>query len=69
MENQKPDELGVKCEVGLLDNASGVQHPVYALTVYGFVLGNPPLRGLSRILLLLKMALLNNVTPILKLEG
>ena len=37
--------------------------------VYGYVLGNLPLDGLSQILVSLEMAVLNHIPPIVKLGG
>ena len=67
--DQKPEERGHKCAIGLIKNASGVQHPVCILTVYGYVMGNQPLCSISHILVSLEMALLNHIQPIVKLEG
>ena len=69
MENQEPDELGRKYEVGLLDKAFGLQQLVFNLTFYGNVLGDPLFGGLSQILVLREMALFNQYRPIVKLEG
>ena len=69
MEEKNPDELVCKREVGLLDKASKVHHPVLSLTVYGYLLGNPPLGGLSQISVPLKMVTLDHVHPVVKLWG
>ena len=37
--------------------------------VYKYVLGNPPLGGLSLILVSLEMSMLNHTPPIIKLGG
>lgn len=47
MEEKDPDELVNKHEVVLLYKASGLQHTVLILTIYGYVLGNQPLGSLS----------------------
>ena len=69
MVDQKLYEIGCKREVGLFDNTSVIQHPVCALTVYGYVVGYLPLGGLSQILVSLEMTLLNHIPPIVKLGG
>lgn len=69
MANQEPDELGSKREVGLLDKACGIQHQVCTLTIYGYVMGNPPPGVLSHIPFLLEMALLNQFLVVVKLGG
>lgn len=69
MVNKNQDELGSKREVGLLNKAFGVHHPALSLTVYGYLLGNPPLGALPQISILLKMAILDHVAPVVKLWG
>lgn len=63
MEDQGPNEIGSKCEVVLLDNASGIHYPVCSLMIHENVMGDPSIGGLSQILVLLEMALLNQLPP------
>ena len=69
MADQAPNDIGWKCEVGLLDKASSLQHPVCTLMIQGNVMGEPPLGGLSQILLSLEIALLNQLPFVVKLGG
>ena len=69
MVDKKPNELGFKHKVCLLDKAYRVHYPVCSLTIYGYLPGNQPLSGLSQIFFPLKMATLDNIPPVVILIG
>lgn len=69
MAEKNPDEVFYKLEVGLLDKAFWDSHPVFSLTIDGYLLGNPPLGGISKISILLKMATHYPVPRVVKLSS
>ena len=67
-ENQ-PQKLHRESQVRLLDGPLQLDHPVGTLSINGKVQGHPPLGGLSKRWVTNELAIFNNLSPVVELDG
>ena len=69
MEDEEINKFRRKCEVGFLYKKCGLQPPLCSAMMHTNILADPPLGGVSKILVSLDMVILNQITPVVKLRG